>query len=92
MKYVYNKRKELEEMMENRNRELLEKTKKHITATRLIVLEEFKDKGLITDYRRTNNQIITSDSSKKVRFGSCAGFDNMYLVIASEEYQDKETY
>lgn len=49
---------------------------KHITYLREKVLKEAKQEGLIRDYRATTNR-----DYKKLYFGTCAGYDKMYLII-----------
>lgn len=49
---------------------------KHITYLREKILKEAKEQGLIKDYRYTK-----TFNYKNLYFGSCVGYDNMYLII-----------
>lgn len=49
---------------------------KHITYLREKVLKEAKEEGIIKDYKATTNY-----DHKKLYFGSCSGYDKMFLVV-----------
>lgn len=72
-------------MLNKRLDEVMKETNKTISYCRELVLEEFKNKGIIKNYNYTNNFNPLVNSQKEgyehcLYFGSKAGFDNMYYV------------
>lgn len=74
-----------ETILKELNNRLEELVKKYPTRTisslRKDILIEYKENGIIKDYKNTS-YINQSNKSKEniLYFGSCAGFDSMYIV------------
>lgn len=76
------KREEIFNKLNNRLEEMMnEYPTRTISSLRKDVLIEFKEKGLIKDYRfRSYINQNNNNNETVLYFGSSAGFDSMYIV------------